>query len=283
MEDEGFTVIDVSLTSTVSLACATVSEKWVRTSRPEPRTIFCSSDAKPANSTVTRYSPSGTASKRNSPASLLLAVFVQAESAACNVICAPCTGRCCGSWIRPLTVPKMVAPAFRLHNSNPIKNNAPLFITYLRRRAKDEGSRPYRPLDGRGQSPSMAEVIRENGQNVSAGWLAERGTTDGLKRVGIIAIQDRMRNRRQVGQERTNRGNNSRSQFGPLGSRHRRTTIAVSARCRLYFTAAGALMAHRFPHAAGMRQGRRDRHAHRDKDPDEQKHKQQSGGQAMHG
>jgi hypothetical protein len=48
--------------------------------------------------------------------------FVQAEFDARRVTCAPATGRCWGSWIRPLTVPKMMAKAVRLLNSNESKN-----------------------------------------------------------------------------------------------------------------------------------------------------------------
>jgi len=51
----------------------------------------------------------------------------------------------------------------------------------------------------------------------------------------------------------------------------------------LDFRAAGAVLVHRFPHAAGMRKRGRDRHAYGDKNPREQKDKQQSGSQAMHG
>ncbi len=52
---------------------------------------------------------------------------------------------------------------------------------------------------------------------------------------------------------------------------------------RLQIAAAGAVIVHWLPHTAGMRQRRSDRHGHRDEDPRKQQHKQQSGGQAMHG
>ena len=83
-----------------------------------------------------------------------------------------------------------------------------------------------------------------------------------------------MRVRRQIGQQWMERGIDSRSQFGPMSSGDGRTAIAVSSAHRLYFAAAGAVIVHRLPHAAGMRQRRRDRHAHGDKYPDEQKHQQ---------
>jgi len=54
---------DVSETSTVSLAWATVSEKCTRASRPELTTTFCSSRANPWSSTVRCIHPRGTASK----------------------------------------------------------------------------------------------------------------------------------------------------------------------------------------------------------------------------
>ena len=51
----------------------------------------------------------------------------------------------------------------------------------------------------------------------------------------------------------------------------------------LHFANAGTMIVHRLPHAAGMRKGGRNRHPNGDKDPREQKHQQQSGGQAIHG
>jgi len=61
-----------------------------------------------------------------------------------------------------------------------------------------------------------------------------------------------------------------------------RAAIAVSSAHRLYLMAAGTVIVHCLSHAAGMWKRRRNRHAHGDKDPCEQKHKQQSGRQAMH-
>ena len=92
-----------------------------------------------------------------------------------------------------------------------------------------------------------------------------------------------MRVWRQVGQQRMRAGINSRSQFGPVSSSKWRAAIVILAAYGLDFANAGTMIVHRLPHAAGMRQGGRDRHTNGDKDPREQKHQQQSGGQAIHG
>src|SRR6266478_8411987 len=97
VEDSGLTLGDRSCTSTVAAACATTNEKCGFASRPEVRPNVCSSVAKPAISTRTRYSPSGTLSKSNSPAASLVADCVQSEVVERKLTVAPCTGRCCGS------------------------------------------------------------------------------------------------------------------------------------------------------------------------------------------
>ena len=96
-------------------------------------------------------------------------------------------------------------------------------------------------------------------------------------------MQDGTRIRSQEAEQRTGRGIDSRSQFSPMSSGDGRTAIAVSSAHRLYLAAVRAVIVHRLPHAAGMRQRRRDRHAYGDKDPREQKNQQASGGQTMHG
>ena len=129
---------------------------------------------------------------------------------------------------------------------------------------------------------ATASRLNQPGVKARADGSAERGAANGLKRIGVVAVQDGTRIRSQEAEQRTGRGIDSRSQFSPMSSGDGRTAIAVSSAHRLYFTAARAVIVHCLPHAAGMRQRRRNRHAHGDKDAREQKHQQQSGGQAMH-
>jgi hypothetical protein len=56
----------------------------------------------------------------------------------------------------------------------------------------------------------------------------------------------------------------------------------TSAVHSLDLAAAGAVIVHRLPHAAGMGQGRGNGHGHPDKRAREQQHKQRSGGHAKH-
>ena len=77
-------------------------------------------------------------------------------------------------------------------------------------------------------------------------------------------------------------GINARSQFGPVSSGKLGAAIVILAAYSLDFANVGAMIVRRPPHAAGMGQGSGDRQAYRDKDPREQKHQQQSGGQAIH-
>ena len=51
----------------------------------------------------------------------------------------------------------------------------------------------------------------------------------------------------------------------------------------LYVASAGAVLVHRLPHTAGVGQRSGDRQGHRDERARKQQHKQQSGGQAIHG
>ena len=87
---------------------------------------------------------------------------------------------------------------------------------------------------------------------------------------------------RQAGQKGMDPRVSSRSQVGPKSGRNWRTAIAILAGHRLYFTTAGAVILHRLPQTAGMRQGSRNRQGHRDKRARKQQHKQQPGGQAIH-
>ncbi len=125
--------------------------------------------------------------------------------------------------------------------------------------------------------------VNQPGAKVRAGWLAERGAANRLEGVGIIAVQHGMRSRGQEAQKWMGLRIDARSQFGPMSGGDGRTAIAVSSTHGLDFAAARALIVHRLPHAAGVRQGRRDRHAEGNKNPREQKNQHQSGGQAMHG
>jgi hypothetical protein len=75
----------------------------------------------------------------------------------------------------------------------------------------------------------------------------------------------------------------SRAQFGPVSSGKRGAAIVILSAYGLDFADAGAMIVHCLPHAAGMGQRHRDRHAHGDEDPCEQKNQHQSGGQAIHG
>jgi hypothetical protein len=51
----------------------------------------------------------------------------------------------------------------------------------------------------------------------------------------------------------------------------------------LNFNAARAIIVHRLPHTAGMRDGNRDRQSHGGESAHERENEQQSDGQAMHG
>jgi hypothetical protein len=87
---------------------------------------------------------------------------------------------------------------------------------------------------------------------------------------------------RQAGQKRMDTRVSSRSQVGPVSGRNWRTAIAILAGHGPYFTTAGAVIVHRLPQTAGMRQGSRNRQGHRDKRARKQQYKQQPGGQAIH-
>jgi hypothetical protein len=73
-----------------------------------------------------------------------------------------------------------------------------------------------------------------------------------------------------------------RAQLSPPRSGDRRTAVAGPAAHLSYSATGGAVIVHRLPHTAGMRNGTRHRHRHRDKPARKQQHKQQSGGQAIH-
>src|SRR5258707_12743941 len=70
---------------------------------------------KPLDSTVTVYSPIGTARKRNSPLELLCIVCEKSEERECNRILAPAMAWCCGSKTTPRTSPKDDARDWVMH------------------------------------------------------------------------------------------------------------------------------------------------------------------------
>src|SRR5215831_3324101 len=77
----------------------------------ESTVMVCSSVTKVASETETVYSPSGTASKWNSPSEFVCALCVNSELRALRITVMPGTGRCCGSCTMPRTLPKIVAAA----------------------------------------------------------------------------------------------------------------------------------------------------------------------------
>src|SRR5579864_1647643 len=98
-------------TSMVSFAPATLREKCRIGSVPEMTTTLCSVCWNPGAATLTMYSPIGTALKVKLPAVSELVVADQSEDLALIITIAPCTGRCCGSWMMPRIAPKTAAKA----------------------------------------------------------------------------------------------------------------------------------------------------------------------------
>jgi hypothetical protein len=91
-----------------------------------------------------------------------------------------------------------------------------------------------------------------------------------------------MRLRRQVGQQRVNIGIDVRAEFRPVGGGDRRAAVVAFAANVSDFDAAGAMLVHWLPHAAGMRRRRGDCQSYGGKSAHEHENKQQSGGQAVH-
>jgi hypothetical protein len=71
--------------------------------------------------------------------------------------------------------------------------------------------------------------------------------------------------------------------LGPVRGGHRWATTATFAASGPEFKATGAMIVHRLPYTAGMRQGSRDRQTHGKESAHERENEQQSGGQAVHG
>ncbi len=128
------------------------------------------------------------------------------------------------------------------------------------------------------------ELVRKKQvQKVRAGWSGEWRATNGPKGVGLNTMQNRTRVWRKISQKRLDTRVNACLERNPSGGSHRRTTIVtLTAHC-LDVPAAGAVVVHRLPHTAGMRQGSGNRQGRRGQCAHEQQDKQQSGGQAIHG
>src|SRR2546426_2410644 len=73
----------------------------------------------------------GIFSKTNSPASLLLIVCSNAEPTARIFTIAPLTGRCCGSWIKPRTEPRIEATASGVISRKPRLKSAVTIVVRL--------------------------------------------------------------------------------------------------------------------------------------------------------
>ena len=105
-------------------------------------------------------------------------------------------------------------------------------------------------------------------QRVKAGVLGGRRAADGTESVLVVAAQRRMWLRRQIGQEWVNIGSEARVDFGPMAGSDRRAAVVTFAAGGLEFKAAGAVIMHWLPHAAGMwqrggyRQGHGGKRAH---------------------
>ena len=113
--------------------------------------------------------------------------------------------------------------------------------------------------------------------------LADRRAADGTEKVFAVAAPIQTRLRWQVSQQRVNIRVDARAKFGPLDRGHRRAAVAMFAAKVLDFDAAGAMLVHWLPHAAGMRRRRGDCQSYGGKSAHEHENKQQSGGQAVHG
>src|SRR5579872_7402509 len=98
-------------TFTVSWLVATLNRKCRTGCVPEMMTIPCCACMNPGLATETVYSPSGTVWNSNSPVGFEVMLFAQSEDFALSMTMAPCTGRCCGSWMMPRTAPLTAATA----------------------------------------------------------------------------------------------------------------------------------------------------------------------------
>jgi hypothetical protein len=107
------------VTVTDCVCAASCTSKCKIGAVPESTASFCSCAANPAFSTLTVYSPSGTASKWNSPSAFVFVFWVYSESSAFNTTSTPGIGRCCGSCTIPRTVPNTVANTPAANTSPP--------------------------------------------------------------------------------------------------------------------------------------------------------------------
>src|SRR5579862_1635149 len=93
----------------VSFAPAMLRAKCSTGSDEETTETFCCAWSKPTPTTVTTYSPRGTAGKAKLPLASEFAVADQSEDLALIMTMAFCTGRCWGSWMMPRTVATVAA------------------------------------------------------------------------------------------------------------------------------------------------------------------------------
>src|SRR6516164_3506219 len=111
---EGVTVSDWPASAETVIVCFSEGRRSSRCRIgvvAESTVIVCSSVTKVASETETVYSPSGTASKWNSPPEFVCALCVNSELRALRITVMPGTGRCCGSCTMPRTLPKSVPAA----------------------------------------------------------------------------------------------------------------------------------------------------------------------------
>src|SRR5215472_5736878 len=131
--------------------------------------MVCGSVTKVASETETVYSPSGTASKWNSPPEFVCVLCVNSELRALRITVMPGTGRCCGSCTMPRTLPKIVAKAPAVANRK--TGRTPIRRIFLLQRPNGlvrgqnvRGASEWNEVAGRAAAQAARAKIRGGGE-----------------------------------------------------------------------------------------------------------------------
>src|SRR5579871_1715842 len=116
-------VTGVAVTLIDSFAPAMLRAKCSTGCEPETTITSFWICSNPTAATVTTYSPSGTALSVKLPFASEFTVAFHSEFLALIITIASDTGRCCGSWITPRTVPTTAATASRVRDKNTVKSS----------------------------------------------------------------------------------------------------------------------------------------------------------------
>src|SRR6476620_10325353 len=109
--EEGSTIAGAPETSTVSWCCARARAKCISCTLPELTVTDCCAPLNPWEIIATSYSPTGTLESSAIPSSFVVPEVLKSDVRLFTSTCAPCTGRCCGSWTMALMVPNTEAEA----------------------------------------------------------------------------------------------------------------------------------------------------------------------------